>query len=215
MVSVVLVDNGEPTLKQCVDSIRNQSVRVDEIILVSGPKTDKSLAWELADYVIGPYEYIGYGRFVGIQRAGNNIVMLADSDTIYDRDYVKHALESIQKSVIVKAGSVHPLDTKDPLWVFDYIMFRITGAYEFGWVINRDKLLNYFTTTDINKLMNPRTDLGHIVSLKPIKSSVNYKMVCWTRLPTYFTKNYLIPTVGTVAVSSIIPALVVKSALKV
>lgn len=195
-VSAVILDNGEPTLVMSVESVTRQTVGVDEIILVTGPSTDWRVVEELKRKyqlkVIGPVDKIGYGRYLGILEAKGRVIMSCDSDTIYSDDYLEHALHDIERGFqLVKAGVVHSLDTSNPLWIVNHMVFQIIGAYEFGWVFRRDDMLSVITKRDVETFMSiPRADLGWLSTLR-LKSTINYNMKCWTRLPTFFIREYL------------------------
>jgi glycosyltransferase involved in cell wall biosynthesis len=209
-ISAVMLDNGEPTLARSVESVARQTAGVDEIILVTGPKTDwravEELSYKYQLRVIGPVGRIGYGRYLGILKASGDVVMSCDSDTIYSEDYLEHALGDINRGFqLVKAGVVYPLDASNPLWIVDHMVFLITGAYEFGWVFRRGEMLSVITERDVKAFMNiPKIDLGRRPTSR-LKSTINYNMKCWTRLPTFFTREYLPPAVAaTTPVSAVL-----------
>jgi len=207
MVSAVVVDNGERTLAECVASIRKQR-GVDEVIIAAGPKTDTEVAKQVADDVVGPFNQIGYARYIGLARSSSDIVMLADSDTIYACGYLGYALELIDRYPLVKAGTVYPLDQRNPLWVVDHLLFKLVGAYEFGWVARKRELVSAINRDGVHRLLAPRADFGWLPSVLKMPYTVSYRMTCYTRLPTHFTKMYAVPAMGAIAVASAIPAVV-------
>jgi glycosyltransferase involved in cell wall biosynthesis len=221
-VSVVLVDNGEQLLERSVASIRSQTARPHEVIIAPGPRTDLDLARRLADTVLEPCDSIGYARYLGLLRASGDVVMLADSDTIYGENYLRYALEDISRGYqLAKAGTVYPVEPSDPLWFFEHMLFAIGGAWEFGWVVVREELLRLLTPELVERLRNPRADLGHIAYWNPLasldlrlRSTVDHRMVLWTRMPTHFTRSYLVPAVGATLVTSVVPAVVGYATLR-
>jgi len=180
-VSTIVVDNGEPTLEECIESIRSQSYPVSEIILVASPKTNLELAHRLADRVIGPVDYIGYGRYLGILEASGEIIMSADSDTVYDKDYLRYAVEDIERSCeAVFAGSVYRYGF---LELVDLVYFSVYGALEFGTVFLRDRALQVIDPEWL--LEDPRRDI--LPFLRKLNTCVDPRMVCYTRLPVAST----------------------------
>jgi len=95
VVTAVCVDNGEPTLEQCIQSLRNQTVKV-RVVVATGPKTNMELAKSLADAVIGPFDKIGVARVTAILKHGDDVIVSCDSDSIYDPHYVEYALEDLK-----------------------------------------------------------------------------------------------------------------------
>jgi hypothetical protein len=213
-ISVVFVDNGEPTVEMSLQSIKSQNV--DEIIVAHGPNTNVDVVKRYADKMFGPLSSIGYARYIGVMNARNRIVALADSDTIYGVNYFAYALEDFERYDvdIVKAGNVMSIQMiTDPIGFIENFVMRIGGAYEFGWVIKRDIIEN-LDEKDVEKLKNPRTDFGHIPKIITRKTFIDHRMTCYTRIPTYFWREYAYPTIGSVipitAVASIITITLLK-----
>jgi len=57
-VTAIVCDNGEPSLKQCLLSLRGQTLK-PEIVVASGPKTNLEVAEKYADRVLKPVVGIG------------------------------------------------------------------------------------------------------------------------------------------------------------
>jgi glycosyltransferase involved in cell wall biosynthesis len=192
----VCVDNGEELTEECLRSIRAQGV--DEIVVVTGPRTRLSVVEKYADIVVGPVGPVGYARYVGLLRASNRIVSFCDTDTVYYSGYFEHAVEDFtrdQELAVVKAGVVLPHE-QSPLGHAESLVHYFVGAWEFGWVVDRDKLLGALGSGDVELLRRPIVDFGMLPSVRRLKSLVDRRMVVKTRLPTYFFKNYSPAAIG-------------------
>ena len=73
IAAVVVTYNRLTILKQCIDSLRNQTIKLDEIIVINNSSTDETLSWlnEQDDLTIITQENLGSsgGQFSGIKRA--------------------------------------------------------------------------------------------------------------------------------------------------
>jgi len=198
-ISALCVDNGEELARECLESIRSQGV--DEVVVVAGPRTNIELVKKYADIVIGPITPVGWGRYIGLLNTSNKIVAFCDTDTVYMEGYFKYALEDFEKApdvVIVKAGTVEP-HSKSILGALESTMLWITGAFEYGWVVDKDKLLRVMSRDDVEALKNDKADFGIVTMRHIVKSIVDHRMRVKTRLPGYYFKNYFIPIVGTLS----------------
>jgi glycosyltransferase involved in cell wall biosynthesis len=197
-VSAVCVDNGEEIARESLESIRGQ---VGELIVAAGPRSDLDLLRELADVVIGPLSPVGYARYAGLLKASNNLVALCDTDTIYMEGYAESAVEDFERLpwlAVVKAGSVEP-HRPSPLGYLESAVARVVGAFEYGWVVDKRKLLSVMTPRDVEALKNPRADVGHAAYKLLHRSLVDHRMRVKTRLPTYYFESYFAPVIGAVA----------------
>jgi len=112
-VTCVVVDNGEPQLEACLNSLRDQTVKT-RIVVVGGPETDYELAKSLADEVYGPIKGIGNARVHGVLKADSEFILSCDGDTIYYPDYAEQAMNALVEHDFIKAGTVYP-QRKTPL----------------------------------------------------------------------------------------------------
>lgn len=198
-VSALCVDNGEELAAECLESIRSQGV--DEVVVVAGPRTDVELVRRYADVVVGPISPVGWARYVGLLKTSNRIVALCDTDTVYMDGYFKYAVEDFERLpwlAVVKAGYVEP-HRPSPLGYLEGAVARVIGAFEYGWVVDKSKLLSALTPRDVEVLKNPRADVGHVAYKLLHRSLVDHRMRVKTRLPTYYFESYLAPAIGAVA----------------
>src|SRR3989304_1841235 len=101
-IAIIIVNwNGEKYIKDCLESLKNQSYRDFDIILVDNNSSDDSL--EVAEsyediFVIRNKINYGFakGNNIGIQRAlkdGYKYVVLVNCDTEADKGWLKKLVE--------------------------------------------------------------------------------------------------------------------------
>lgn len=141
MISVVIPAlNEERFLPQCLESLKNQDYEGDyEIIVVDNASTDDTarVAAEFGARVIScPKKGVVYARQAGANLATGDIIVQADADTIYPRDWLsriaKH-FSSHPRSVALAGTYIY----KDPPpWAgFEYFgryLINIIGRLLFG-----------------------------------------------------------------------------------
>lgn len=103
LISVIIpVYNVEPYLRQCLDSVINQTLRQLEIICINDASTDGSLAilreYERRDGRVavidrGSNEGLSTTRNVGMAAASGKYLMFVDSDDFVDLDLCRKTLE--------------------------------------------------------------------------------------------------------------------------
>lgn len=191
-ITAVLTDNGEPLLEKCLDSLWNQTVR-PEIIVCAGPKTNMELATKYADKVIEPVDGIGKARVKGILMASNDYIVSCDADTIYDKRYCEYALEDLKGGInFLRAGTILPHDVVGSITIGEMVLTQII-PYEFSLAFNK----NEFIRRGLHErdYSNPRVDISTYLYTDKILVWPDYRMVLWTRLPTYGAEyirdNYL------------------------
>lgn len=97
-VSVILpVYNEEPYLRQCLDSICNQTLKEIEIICIDDGSTDRSFSilqdYEKSDNRIKVLtqknQYAGVARNYGMQKATGKYLLFLDSDDFFEPDMIE------------------------------------------------------------------------------------------------------------------------------
>jgi glycosyltransferase involved in cell wall biosynthesis len=92
-VSVVIVSKrGEKEVNDCISSIKRQSVKANEIIVVS---EEPVLVKGVKNIVTKAKR--SEARNIGWKRAKNNIIMFAEADSIFDKDWIKYISEEFNK----------------------------------------------------------------------------------------------------------------------
>ncbi|MEM3005390.1 MAG: glycosyltransferase family 2 protein [Candidatus Bathyarchaeia archaeon] len=122
MVSVIIpVHNGERTIEKCIKSVKSQSLRPFEIIVVDDYSTDKTsfilgrLSERISNLkVIRNEKNLGKAASVerGLEHVHSPYVAIVDSDTYLDRDYFKNILGSFIKGVVGASGTVLPAEDR-------------------------------------------------------------------------------------------------------
>jgi len=186
-VSVVLVDNGEKTLKQTIASLRSQTLKPSEIIVAAGPRTSLDLAKKYADKVLEPTEGIGKARVEGVLAANGEYIISADSDTLYNRRYVQFAVQDLDAGAkAVRAGVILPLEFNHPLILLETALSLIPN-YEFALAFRKEA----FIEAGIHKedYSNPRMDIGGHVARR-LGVTPDFRIICYTRMPTKGAYEY-------------------------
>jgi len=107
-VSVIIpVYNGEKTLKECLDSVLNQTYNNYEVILVDNNSTDRTKeiikGFQQKDkgknkkikYLFEPKKGRGAARYKGEINARGEIILMTDSDCIVPKNWVKEMTKPI------------------------------------------------------------------------------------------------------------------------
>ena len=106
-VSVIIpIYNVEKYLKQCVDSVLNQSFKDIEILLINDESPDNSIAickeYEKKDYRIKVFskknEGLGLTRNYGINHAIGKYVVFVDSDDYIDPEYIEKMYNCMEEN---------------------------------------------------------------------------------------------------------------------
>lgn len=122
MISVAMTTyNGEKYIRKQIESILNQSMKVDEIIVCDDGSTDKTLEI-LQEYPITVYKNkknLGYRLNFkkAMSLCTHEYTFLCDQDDIWETDKVKTMIEIMQKhpNIHVLASSFKYIDSKDDL----------------------------------------------------------------------------------------------------
>lgn len=117
-VSVIIpLYNGEDVIERALDSIMNQTVSVDEIIIVNDGSTDNSLS--VVNHYITTNNYtnicvfnknnggVSSARNEGIKQAKNEIIAFLDCDDEWVCDKVETQLKYINDCDVVLVGGNH------------------------------------------------------------------------------------------------------------
>lgn len=105
IASVVVTYNRLAVFKECINSIKNQTIRCDEIIVVNNSSTDGTLEWlsEQNDLTVITQENSGSagGQYTGIKTAfekGHDLVWCLDCDVIADHKALEKLVEYYHKA---------------------------------------------------------------------------------------------------------------------
>jgi len=212
VASVVVVDNGEATLEECLKSLRNQSVQDIEIIVAPTENTNLEVARKYADIVLEPMRGIGRQRVAAILKASSNYIISCDSDSIYDVNYVKYALEDLRFWNVVKAASIYPL--KPSYQGYFESLFNPFIPYEHALAFRKDVFLRH--GLDKLEYRDIRSDIGPELAKREFIFQ-DPRMKVWTRLPTrdggLIINNYLLSMVLAAIPGSIVGGSIILNEL--
>lgn len=110
IAAVVVTYNRIELLKQCIDSLRNQSHKLDEIFIINNSSSDGTLEWlnQQNDLTIITQENSGSagGQYTGIKTAyekGYDWVWCIDTDIIFDTEALNNMVNS-QYFLLISTG---------------------------------------------------------------------------------------------------------------
>ena len=121
--------NAEKTIKESITSIQNQSILIDEIILVDDCSKDKTVEIVRSEFsnikiIINKKNMgLGFNRNLAISEAKNDIVASIDSDVILDKYWTENLIPEIQKENVLMCGGKMDeqlLNNKINLWRAKY-----------------------------------------------------------------------------------------------
>jgi len=182
-----VIDNGEPSLAECIKSLDSQSQPPDEVIVCPGPRSDLDLIESLGIKAIEPNAGIGIARVKGILAANGDIIISCDSDTIYDKHYIEYAVEDLKKAKVVKAGVIQPRNP-DPLGALESSLSLLI-PYEFALAFKKTDFMR--SGAHLEDYSNPRRDIGYPLLKRFFPFHVDFGMECYSRLPTYGVKQFV------------------------
>ena len=112
---VIPVYNEERHIKNCLDSIANQTVMPDKVIVVDNNSTDKTVEiakkYSFARVIQEPNQGIVNARNAGFNAAKTDIIGRVDADNIVVKTWVQHVLELFEDdSVAAVTGPMYFYD---------------------------------------------------------------------------------------------------------
>ena len=123
VTAVLTTFNSESDAKQCIDSLLNQTTRFDEIVVVDDGSKDGTVD-VLKKYgskirLSGLKKNIGRSaaRNYGWKKAKNGIVFFAESDAVYDSNFVKYSMPHFDDEKIAGViGKQEVLNKNESVW---------------------------------------------------------------------------------------------------
>lgn len=136
LVSIIIVNwNGEAYIRECLNSLFNQSYRNYEIIVVDNGSSDDS-PQILKDYVpqiklILGDKNLGFagGNNVGIKEASGQFVVLFNNDAIADKDWLSNLVSGLLETpeADIASGPIYYYEPKDIIWCAGARLDMVTG----------------------------------------------------------------------------------------
>ena len=120
-ICVIIVNyNGLHLLAECLDSLREQTFRDFEVILVDNASTDGSVSFVTENYpdvkVVENRENLGYGggNNTGIEASSAKYVVLLNNDTTVDARWLERLYEAAEKDKTIGMCASKILNYYDP-----------------------------------------------------------------------------------------------------
>lgn len=113
---VIPVYNEEGYLKACLESIKNQSVKPDEVIVVDNNSNDKTVqiarGYKFVTVLYEKRQHQSFAQKTGFDNARGLILARIDADTVLPGDWCSNVLEyfRLHRSTIGITGSTIPYD---------------------------------------------------------------------------------------------------------
>lgn len=132
-VSVIIPAlNEEEIIRDSLCSLRNQSFRDFEIIVVDGGSTDRTveISREYTDKVILALgSKIGEARLIGVKEARGNIIVSTDADTIHPPDWLENLVRHFDDpTVVAVGGAIYPLNPSETTLAYTAGLNTIANA---------------------------------------------------------------------------------------
>jgi hypothetical protein len=114
-VSIIILNyNGKRFLKNCFDSVLNQSYQNFEIIFFDNNSTDGSVEFIKENFVNEKITIANSDKNTGfaggnneaIKHAKNNLVVLLNNDTVCDKDWLKYLVEAVKEKNTIASSFV-------------------------------------------------------------------------------------------------------------
>jgi len=141
IAAVVVTYNRLNLLKECINAIRNQTHKVDEIIVVNNSSTDGTLEWlnQQNALTVITQENSGSagGQYTGIKTAyekGYDWIWCMDDDCLPDKSCLENQIPTNFNTVT--GPLVLSKNTKKPIWNQDYngLKYKILNALKVPFV---------------------------------------------------------------------------------
>ncbi len=118
-VSVIIPTfNEEKNIRDCLESLSNQSYKDLEIIVVDDGSTDKTVDKLIVETLL-KQEHLGAGaaRNLGARHAKGEILVFVDADMTFDKNFIEKLIEPIVKGETIGTFSKDEyLANKDNVW---------------------------------------------------------------------------------------------------
>ena len=119
--------NAEKTIEQSINSIKEQSINVNEILVIDDNSNDntKEIIKKFSDIKIITNKNnmgLGYNRNLALKESTNDIVGAIDADVVLDKHWLETLLKNLGKNQIVMSGGkmIEKIDSKFNSWRSKY-----------------------------------------------------------------------------------------------
>ena len=127
-ISVVIpAYNEESSIERCLESLKKQTYKDYDIIVINAESTDKTaeVSARYTDNVItAKTGSPGPARNLGVKSSQSEVIAFTDADTIVEKSWLSEIAKKFEDSKVVGVGGVlRPLDAR----LLDRIMFKINS----------------------------------------------------------------------------------------
>lgn len=141
--AIIPTYNNEKTIEECIESLENQTVKLDEIIIIDSNSKDKTreIAKKLRCAVHNIKSNRSKARNIGAKKARNNIITFIESDSVYDKNWSKYVLEEFKKgaNAVIDRRAVHNPKTLISRINNEIFNIRYKNYTPFSmWIIKKD-----------------------------------------------------------------------------
>lgn len=195
--AVVSAHNEEKYLAGCLDSIIDQTVPVDELIVVNDRSTDRTE--EIArSYAVTLYE-VDYGDVYMVKRASlltsrNDLVLAVDGDTRLAHDFIELGLEDLEEGYDAASGMVYPQEPTPMADIASFLCNRLPKQIYFsgpGYVLDRRKFMDLCDVRMNNDGEYMDVCMGREIPLERLNLVKDPRMRMWTELPSAGQKRMI------------------------
>ena len=101
--------NAEKTIRNSLESIKNQTIPFDEIIVIDDNSTDftKNIVKEFNNVNIisnSVNKGLGYNRNLGVKTSSNQIVTSIDADVVLEKDWLEIMIKNFEQNQDIICG---------------------------------------------------------------------------------------------------------------
>jgi len=122
-------------LSDCISSLREQTLRPDEIILVLDPRPELIEFYKIrfpdVKILVSQERGLSNARNVGVKNAEGEIIAFIDDDAVADRDWLKNLVKDYEDpKTIGVGGQIKPLWKKNPKWFPEELNWIVGCTYK-------------------------------------------------------------------------------------
>lgn len=179
--AIIPTYNNEKTIEDCIISLKNQSVQLDEIIIIDNNSEDKTIeiAKNINCTILNIKSNRSQARNIGAKKSKNQILAFIESDSVYDKNWSQYVLEEFKKGAcaVIDRRAVYNPKTLISKINDEIFNIRYKNYKPFSmWVIKKDLFLK-LDGFDENLDSAEDVDFGDRIISKNIKISFAKKAI--------------------------------------